>query len=93
MGSGSRNGVLHSINVSGYFSPIKMFHLFLNAYEIWGCTTPCVKQSDTAQHSKKDLAFAFLLLPANLWGAVGSYIKGMMRNHTADNLYLRNLIL
>lgn len=48
MGSGSTNRVLHSINVSGYFSPIKMFNLFLNAYELWWHTIPCVKQSNTA---------------------------------------------
>lgn len=88
MGSGSRNGLLHSINVSGYFSPIKMFYFFLNTYEHWRCTTPCVKQSDTAHHSKNIWLLLFLLLPANLWGTTGSYIEGMMRNHTAGNLYL-----
>lgn len=93
MGSGSRNGLLHSINVSGYFSPIKMFYLFLNTYEHWRCTTPCVKQSDTAHHSKNIWFLLFLLLSANLWGTTGSYIEGMTRNHTAGNLYLLNLVL
>lgn len=55
-------------------------------YPVWSSPT---------QHMtfKKDLVFVFSLLPANLWGAAGYYIEGTMRNHTAGNLYLLNLIL
>lgn len=34
-----------------------MFNLFLNAYELWGCTTPCVKQSDAAHDIQNKIWF------------------------------------
>lgn len=71
-----------------------MFNFFLNAYKLWKPTISYAKQSDTAYDIKKKECFLFCSCYLLIYGGVaGSYIEGTMRYHTADNLYMPNLIL